>query len=427
MSALYGRYSTVDIVAPYVFHLVKREGILYMKLITKDLKLSPTDKLPKKINDPKELITKITKKVTINSKATNLNDTFQWISLAEKILKRCSDFDEKLIMNLKIELASVLIDSSFYSKAKKLLKDSIKICSKQSKNKKKLASCYYNMAMALRFLGDYENAKINILKAMEACKNHSSYHSEYASILYCLDKNDEAEEKFKKAVKISTGKNGKKHIKTASILFSYSLFLASKGKTDLAIKNMNNVYPIFKKSLGEEHLYTVRIGGHISNFLFIEKKYAEAFEKMKVNFSICKKVLGDDNVETQICKTNCAVMLIKMKKYSDAIDYIDIPFVFTDGKENLILLSYNSAFMEAPESFFSITGSTASKILRTIEAKNILVVKNKILAKNLIHDCNLLETIPEKYYKTIAEVISKYYKPVDSRRKFYALIRKDFK
>jgi tetratricopeptide (TPR) repeat protein len=138
------------------------------KLVTKNFILSPKDKLPDVIDDPKELITKITKKITINSKQTNLNDVFQWTDLAEKTLKRYSNFDEKLIINLKYNLATVLYDKSDYKKARKLLKDVIKRYSEQSKpNKKKLSSYYYNMAMTLRRMGDYKNAQTNILNAMK--------------------------------------------------------------------------------------------------------------------------------------------------------------------------------------------------------------------------------------------------------------------
>ena len=351
--------------------------------------------------DPEELIIKITKKITINSKATNLISVFQWIGLAEKILKRYSDFDEKLIINLKYNLATALIEKDDFNKAKKLLKDVIEFYSKQNKPDKKKISYYFRiMAMTLKSMGDYENARTNILKAMEMAKNN--YNLEYAEILYRLGSIKEAEENFKKALEISTRKNGKMSISTAPILSSYGIFLLSIGKKDLAIENMNNAYSIFKDTLGEESLYTVRVSSNISNFLYTEKKYAEAFEKMKAAFSMIKKIKGDDNKETLVSKNNCARMLVMMKKYGEAIDYLKNPVVFTDNKEKMVLLAYDKTIMEAPEVFILKTGRSALRTLKVLERKNIPIIEHALFTRYILENCCQFEPIPQRYWPVAA-------------------------
>jgi tetratricopeptide (TPR) repeat protein len=314
-------------------------------------------------------------------------------------------------MELKYNLASVLIDKSDYNKARRLLKNVIKMHCKQSKpDRNKLSECYYYMAMTLRYIGDYKNARTNILSAMKNIKNSYNCHCEYAKILYKLGAIKEAEENFEKALEITTKKNGKMHPATAVILSHYGLFLLSTGKKDLAIKNLNNAYSILKDTLGEENLYTIRISSHISNFLFMEKKYAESFEKMKAVFLKTGRILGDDNCQTLICKTNCSRSLIKMRKYADALDYLETPFVITDNKERMILLAYNKTIMEAPEVFIIKTGPSVLRIIKIMERKNIPIIKSDIFKKGILDHCNQFEPISQEYYKPVAIILSRILK-----------------
>ena len=382
-----------------------------MRLKTRNFILFPGDKLPDIIDDPVELINKIIRKVTINAQDTNLNSTFPWINLAEQTLERYSGFDEKLIVGLKYNLAAVLNVKQDYNRAKELLDDSIKTLSGQSKiNKKKLSICYFYMAMTLRGLHDYENARIHILYAMEHYKNRCGFHCEYAIILFKLNNIKEAEDNFKKALTISTTTKGKTHPSTAIIMFNYGGFLASIGETNKARKNMNNAYLSFRNSNGENHLYSARMSGHISNFLYMEKKYAEGLENMKIAYSKTKKILGDDNMETMIYKNNCARLLIKLKKYSDAVEYLDKPIIITDQKEKMILLAYNETIMTAPEMYILKKGNSVFKILKIMEGKNIPIVKNNILKKDIMNYRNQFKPISKEYWEFTATILVKEYK-----------------
>jgi len=379
-----------------------------MKLITKNFILSPKDKLPDNIENPEELIKKITRKITINSKASNLNSTFLWINLAEKILKRYSNFNENIILDLQYNLATILLHKSDYNKAKKLLKNTIKKYHKQSNiNKENLSVCYWYMAKTLRHLEDYENAYVNITYAMKYKKNSYNYYCENAEILYKLNKIKDAEENFKRALKICTMKNGNKQTSTASIMFAYGLFIASTDRIDIGIKKMYNAYSIFKNLLGNENLYTIQISANIANFLFMEKKYVDALEKQKAAYFYLKKILGDDNEQTLICKTNCAKTLIKMKQYSNSIDFLENPFVITDKKEKLLLFSYNKTIMKAPEIYIHRTGTSVFKILNIMESKNIPITKNDILVNSIINNCYQFEPVSQEYWFIIAKLLAK--------------------
>ncbi|MCL2705908.1 MAG: EscU/YscU/HrcU family type III secretion system export apparatus switch protein [Spirochaetaceae bacterium] len=382
-----------------------------MELKTKQYTLSPQDRLPNDITDPKELIKKITRKVTINSKATNLNNTFPWVNLAEKTLYRYSDFDDKLIIDLQYNLARVLVHKLDYIRAEILLKNTIKKCLKQDRvDKDKLSECYYCMALNSNWSEDYENAKTYVLQAMDLFKNIPRYHLEYARILFSLNEIKEAKNHYKKALEISINKNGKEHPATISIQFHYGLFLAYTGRKNIAKKYLNNICSKYKNIWGEENLYTLWVYGHISNLLYLEKKYAEAFEKVKIAFSGTKNILGNDNSITLVLKTNCSKMLLKMKKYDEAIDYLENPFVLTDNKESMLLLAYDKSNMSAPEVFISKKGSIVLKILKTMERKNIPIIKNTKLVNSMIKNCNEFEPIPDRYYKPIAEILGKIIK-----------------
>lgn len=380
-----------------------------MKIKTKEFTLSPGDKLPTVIKDPEELVITITKKLTINSKAINLNSTFLWVRMAEKILKRYPGIEEKYIYNLKYNLATVLFEKSDYNRSKKLVVNCIKYYSKECKiNKRKLSECHWYMAMILLRLDEFENAQINILHAMKINKTSSNFLNTYAEILFKLGKDKEAKINFDKALEICILRKGKEHPSTASLLFSYGWFFLSIGKFDLAIDKMNKAYLIFKNTLGEKNLYTTRVIGHISNLLYMKKNYKEAFEKMKVAYEASKNTLGNDNQETITCKYNCAKILIKIKKYGSAIYYLDTPFAITDRKGKIILLAYNKITMKAPEVFIFKENSSFMKIQNIIERRKIPIIKSVILVENIMKDCSEFEAIPIKYWEAIAKILSKY-------------------
>jgi len=78
------------------------------RLKPKQQTLSPQDNLPWNIGDLEELIKKISRKITINSTASNLQNLFPWIELVEKILKRYNEYDDEMIINLQHKLAKMM-------------------------------------------------------------------------------------------------------------------------------------------------------------------------------------------------------------------------------------------------------------------------------------------------------------------------------
>jgi len=285
-----------------------------MRKSTQKISLSPKDKLSSIIENPEMLIKEVIKNLSINSNFTNLNNTFLWIDIAKKILKRHSDFSDKHILSLKYNLATVLCNKSDYINAKKLLNDIIRVCSVQKKvDKKLLTNSYYYLSIVLRRLGDFENAKANILYALDQSKNNGNYYCEYAEILFKLDKHEEAKSNYEIALEICLIKNGSSHPSSANILFAYGYFLASIGKKNIGMKKMNDAYSILENTVGNTNLYSVRVLGHIANFLCLEKKYDKAFRNMNIVFSCIGNLFGSNNIETITCKNNCARILIKLK------------------------------------------------------------------------------------------------------------------
>ena len=391
-----------------------------VKLKTKQYTLSPNDQLPHEVSDTKELIEKITRKVTINSEATNLNSVFPWVSLAESILERYLCVEGKLILNLQFNLATVLLQMGDYDKSKVLIINVIKTYLKMDKvNKKKLSVYYLYYGIILQRLGEYDTAKINIEKAINLNKNSYDNYCVLANILSEMEKIKEAEYFYKKALKICIIRKGKEHTATAIIKSHYGSFLYSTGKTILAKKYLNKAYQISSKNLGKENLYTVRKLGHISNILFTEKKYSEAFEMMKNVFISISKILGHAHNEAITCKINCGKMLVKMNKYSEAIDYLENPFIIIGKKEITILLDYNEKTMIAPEVIFVKKGIKIQKIIKILENKGVPIVEKYILAKKMTVDCNQYCPIPEKYWNEIAGIMAKILKNCANKKTAY--------
>jgi tetratricopeptide (TPR) repeat protein len=368
----------------------------------------PENKLPKNINEPKEYIKELIKKVTININLSNLNDTLLWTDIAEKTLKRFSKLDETLILDLKYNLAEVLIYKSEYSKAKTMILSNIKILLKQNIKKKNiLANCYFYLAIVYGNLYDFKNAKKYILSALNIDKNNCGYNCSYARILFLSNDTENGERYFIRAIELSIKKYGKKHLQTASINFFYGISLFSIGKLDLAKIKLIDSYQICKFTLGEDNLYSVRILGHISTILYFEKKYIEAFEKMDVVLSKIMNIFGNNHKETFICKYNCAQMLIKLRKYSKALDYLENSFVLKDNKGAIILLNYNYKYttMIAPEVYIYKTGSSANKFLKILIKKNIPIRECDIELNNLMKNCSQFHPIPSEYWKIIANIL----------------------
>ena len=379
-----------------------------MKLKTGQYILTPRSSLPDIINDPENLIKKITKKITINSKATNLNSVFPWIELAVLVLLRYSDRNDRLIVDLKFNLADVFLDNGDYSKAEALMEDVIEYHSKNEKTgKKKLSQYYRYLAKILISLNDFDNAKIYIGKAIDKNKTSYNNYSNLARILFYSGNNKDAEYYYKKAIALCIEKEGEEHTATAILHFYYGLFLYATGKRDMAKKYMDDAYHLLMKNLGEENLYTIRILGHIANVNYDEKKYSESFEKMKIVFSVTSKILGNDHSETFTTKNNCGRILLKMKKYTEAMDFLEKPFVLVGDNKTMLLFDYNETIMEAPELYLSKKGSSITKLIKALEKKNILIVENDALVKELVIDCCQFKPILPKYYERIAKIVKK--------------------
>jgi len=257
----------------------------------KQCKLYPRDTLPKNIEDPKELLVKITKKIKINKKENNLSDCLLWVPLAESVLKRYSNIDDELTDELQSYLAKIFLFYSYdHNKAKK----------------------YY-----------------------------------YKS------------------------------------------------------------YPLQKRKNGEEDRDTLRSLSHIAYILYWEEKYAEALKKHKKVYLIFNRRFGKNDKETLITKMNCALCLIKLKQDAEAVDYLINPFVITADPDIMILLSYEKKFMEAPMFTLSEKGSSAKRLIKIMEEKNVPIVKNSVIAKGIIRDCKQFEYLPPKYWPKVSKILAK--------------------
>ena len=173
-----------------------------MKLRTNQYTLSFNDQLPDDINDPEELIERITKKITINSKASNLNSVFPWVRLAEDTLERYSYLEGKSILNLRYHLGYVLFVMGNYNKSKIMIEKVIETYLEMDKvNNKVLSVLYFDYARILVALSEYESADSVMYDIYKLTKDSVIIISLWALIETHLKFFDLAEYHFKSAKK----------------------------------------------------------------------------------------------------------------------------------------------------------------------------------------------------------------------------------
>jgi tetratricopeptide (TPR) repeat protein len=339
--------------------------------------LLPSDKLPDDIGDPKELIKKITKKVTIDPMSKNLNSVFQWTNLAETALKKYSGVDKKMTAKLEFELGCVYLDSLDYKKSNKMMKSAAEKYFKQKPvNKKMLSACFRYLSIVQIGLEEYDNARMDIEKAIEMDKeNYKNYYS-VANIFAKMDEKEKAEEQYKKAIEICIRNNGNEHMETASFYNGYGIFLLQTGSLESAEEYLYKSYHLMNSYYGEGHLYTARCLGHIGIMLFEKKNYEESFEAMKKALISIEKILGK-NEETLIIKKNCADILhakvLGLESYDNKLERICILIV--SRKELYVALEYKRKISIAPK--LVLKGTDFGNIIFDCKQRNIAVKYNK--------------------------------------------------
>jgi Tfp pilus assembly protein PilF/type III secretion system FlhB-like substrate exporter len=366
--------------------------------------LLPFDKLPEDIGDPKDLIKKITKKVTINPLATNLNSVFQWANLAETVLNKYSDFDKKMTAKLEFELGRVYFDSSNYKKSKKMFERVIEKYSKQKTMDKKVLSVGFRyLSMVQIELREYDSARINIGKAMERDKENYSNHYTSASIFAGLGENVKAEEHYKKAIEMCIRKNGTKHMDTASLYNGYGLFLLKAGRLESAKEYLCKSYHMMNHYYGEEHLYAIRCLSHVGNMFFEEEKYNASFEAMEKSLISLKRILGKKNKETLIVKEWCAYILpyraIELESYNKKLERICI--LIASRKELYVALEYNKN-IKTPR--LILKGMDFDNIISDCKQHNIAIRYNKKVARIIYNNTKIGQEIPPETYEAVAKL-----------------------
>ncbi|MCL2007225.1 MAG: tetratricopeptide repeat protein [Treponema sp.] len=400
-----------------------------MKIKTKQFTLSLNDQLPNDIDDPIELIQKITRKVAINSKCSNFKNVFLWVKLAEDTLERYSNLEDKSILYLQINLAMALYYMGKLEKSKNFYEKIIDVFQKLDRvNKKSFTSLYYNYARILLILGDYETAETNINNAIKLNKKSAISYSLKARILTYREFYDSAEFYYKLAIENSK-KNGKMHIE-ADYFYDHGISYYKIGNYILAKKYLYKAYQIRNKIYGKENLCTIFTLCDIAAILYFEKEYIKAYKIYKTVYTVFNQILGKDNNETQNALYNCTLTIIMikkhnniinhktldirshyvktliiMKKYSEVIGYLKSPFVILGKNELFLLLDYDNITMDAPKVILSIKGSSVGKIAKIMENKNIPITKNSVLAKEMIENCPQFRCIPKKYWNDVAKIM----------------------
>ncbi len=266
---------------------------------------------------------------------SNLNEAQQEIIRIEERLKNIENGPEntQLIRLLKSNLAKAYIFLANYEKGKSILEQLLNevtpMTDKGSEEDK--LSLENDLALVLKDLGDYENAKKllqNVMVSNETKygENHpftSISYSNLGTILLDLGEYEEAEKLLKKAI-VSDEKNfGLDHPKTAMRYSNLATVLRTIGEHEKAKELLQKAIISDEKNFGKNH---PKLATRYSNMALILEdlgEYSKAKELLEKTIIIDEKNFGVNHPSTAIGYSNLAFVLQDLHMYQESKEYFE--------------------------------------------------------------------------------------------------------
>ncbi|MEA5140691.1 tetratricopeptide repeat protein [Arcicella rigui] len=284
-------------------------------------------KLELGISDVEVLLDNTTQKLSIDQTKDNPVDKFQWVEFGKALE---SIFEKELLPKVSVlqnNLALVLKDLGEYENAKILLQKALISDEKNfGEEHPTTAVRYSNLALVLKDLGEYEKAKILLQKALISDeKNFGEEHpstavrySNLALVLKALGEYEKAKILLQKAL-ISAEKNfGEEHPSTAVSYSNLALVLKDLGEYENAKILLQKALISDEKNFGEEHPTTAVRYSNLATVLQDLGDYEKAKILLQKALISDEKNFGEEHPTTAVSYSNLATVLIDLGEYEKA-------------------------------------------------------------------------------------------------------------
>ncbi|HEV7350949.1 tetratricopeptide repeat protein [Telluribacter sp.] len=278
-------------------------------------------------DDVPSLIEALTQKLYIDHNKDNPVDKFIWAPFGTTLLNNVQESDAANIVELQINLARVLKYLGEYQEAKELLEKAVLTKEKHfGKDHPETAASYHSLALVFRVLGDYQEAKELLEKAVLTNEKHfgkdhpetaASYHS-LANVLRVLGEYQEAKELLEKAVLTKEKHFGKDHPETAKSYHSLALVLRELGEYEEAKELLEKAVRLYEKQFGKDHPSTAKSYHSLALVLKNLGEYQEAKELLEKAVLTKEKHFGKDHPETAASYQNLARVLKNLGEYQQS-------------------------------------------------------------------------------------------------------------
>lgn len=236
---------------------------------------------------------------------------------------KVSKHNENKISIIENNLAVVLKDLGDYNQAKTYLTKILKSDEKKfGADHPSTATSYSNLAMILNDLGEYEQAKICITKALKSDEKNfgvdhpitAKSYSNLAVVFLNLDASEQAKIYLTKALKSDEKNFGVDHPNTAIRYSNLSTVFHELGEYDLAKVYMTKALKSDEKNFGVNHPNTALSYSNLANILQDLGEYDQAKILLEKAKAILQKTLGDDHPNTKKVFNNLKSISQKLQK-----------------------------------------------------------------------------------------------------------------
>ncbi|MFN8355413.1 MAG: tetratricopeptide repeat protein [Spirosomataceae bacterium] len=284
-------------------------------------------KLAIELDDLKNLVETVTKKLRIDQTKDNPIDKFVWIPYGNILTGYFEQEDDSTVSSLQNNLALVLKELGDYQEAKLLLEKATRSDEKNfGIDHPSTATRYSNLALVLKELGDYQEAKLLLEKATRSDeKNFGIDHpttavsySNLALVLKALGDYQGAKKLLEKATRSDEKNFGNDHPSTATGYSNLATVLKELGDYQGAKLLLEKATRSDEKNFGIDHPTTAVSYSNLALVLKELGDYQEAKLLLEKATRSDEKNFGNDHPSTAQRYSNLALVLKALGDYQGA-------------------------------------------------------------------------------------------------------------
>ena len=282
------------------------------------------------VKDIQSLLDFINGKLYLDQTKDNPVDKFPWIPFGSAIEDVFKNSEEEDIANLQNYLAFAFKYLGDYEEAKLLMEKAVKSFEKNfGQDHYNTSVSYSYLGIVLKDLGDYEGARILLEKAVKSFEKRygqdhdetATSYSNLATVLKGLGDYEGAKTLMEKAVKSSEKTFGESHPRTALNYSNLATVLKGLGDYEGAKTLLEKAVKSAKKTFGEFHPTTA---GRYSNLATVLKDlgdYEGAKTLLEKAAKSDEKTFGESHPTTAGRYWNMGALLLETKELEQALIY----------------------------------------------------------------------------------------------------------